>query len=157
MSSNSSSTADCLETRYWYSFLASSLIVFFAGIAFISFYRFFVWICCQRAANTVPPPGASPKVANHSGTVNPPPQKRKGSASVNATNNAGAPAQKSPDSEIGYITEAKDWAGELISGQTTTGRILVSSELSYTQWKGALFFLHLELIPTYLSRLLIVR
>ncbi|XP_056020350.1 calcium-activated potassium channel slowpoke-like isoform X8 [Ostrea edulis] len=125
MSSNSSSTADCLETRYWYSFLASSLIVFFAGIAFISFYRFFVWICCQRAANTVPPPGASPKVANHSGTVNPPPQKRKGSASVNATNNAGAPAQKSPDSEIGYITEAKDWAGELISGQTTTGRILV--------------------------------
>jgi hypothetical protein len=24
------------------------------------------------------------------------------------------------------MTEAKDWAGELISGQTTTGRILVS-------------------------------
>jgi len=26
-----------------------------------------------------------------------------------------------------FMTEAKDWAGELISGQTTTGRILVSS------------------------------
>lgn len=25
-----------------------------------------------------------------------------------------------------FMTEAKDWAGELISGQTTTGRILVS-------------------------------
>lgn len=25
------------------------------------------------------------------------------------------------------MTEAKDWAGELISGQTTTGRILVST------------------------------
>ena len=28
--------------------------------------------------------------------------------------------------EVGWMTEAKDWAGELISGQTTTGRILVS-------------------------------
>uniref|UniRef100_A0A1I8JLK2 BK channel n=1 Tax=Macrostomum lignano TaxID=282301 RepID=A0A1I8JLK2_9PLAT len=27
--------------------------------------------------------------------------------------------------EVGWLTEAKDWAGELISGQTTTGRILV--------------------------------
>lgn len=27
--------------------------------------------------------------------------------------------------QIGWATEAKDWAGELISGQTTTGRILV--------------------------------
>ena len=26
---------------------------------------------------------------------------------------------------VGWMTEAKDWAGELISGQTTTGRILV--------------------------------
>lgn len=28
--------------------------------------------------------------------------------------------------ELGWMTEAKDWAGELISGQSTTGRILVS-------------------------------
>ncbi|GBN86704.1 hypothetical protein AVEN_91683-1, partial [Araneus ventricosus] len=27
--------------------------------------------------------------------------------------------------EIGFMTEAKDWAGELISGQSTTGRILL--------------------------------
>lgn len=27
--------------------------------------------------------------------------------------------------ELGWMNEAKDWAGELISGQTTTGRILV--------------------------------
>jgi potassium large conductance calcium-activated channel subfamily M alpha protein 1 len=32
---------------------------------------------------------------------------------------------KTSDPEIGWMTEAKDWAGELISGQTTTGRILV--------------------------------
>lgn len=27
--------------------------------------------------------------------------------------------------DLGWIAEAKDWAGELISGQSTTGRILV--------------------------------
>lgn len=27
--------------------------------------------------------------------------------------------------ELGWVTEAKDWAGELISGQSTSGRILV--------------------------------
>lgn len=42
-------------------------------------------------------------------------------------NKPGSPAKpKGPDAEIGWVTEAKDWAGELISGQTTTGRILVS-------------------------------
>ena len=28
--------------------------------------------------------------------------------------------------DIGCVTAAKDWAGELISGQTNSGRILVS-------------------------------
>lgn len=37
-----------------------------------------------------------------------------------------------PDAEIGWVTEAKDWAGELISGQTTTGRILVSTFIMIT-------------------------
>lgn len=32
-----------------------------------------------------------------------------------------------------FMTEAKDWAGELISGQTTTGRILVSYLLNIDQ------------------------
>jgi len=31
--------------------------------------------------------------------------------------------------QIGWATEAKDWAGELISGQSTTGRILVCRSL----------------------------
>jgi len=30
--------------------------------------------------------------------------------------------------DLGWMTEAKDWAGELISGQSTTGRILVSAQ-----------------------------
>lgn len=29
------------------------------------------------------------------------------------------------DVHVGWMTEAKDWAGELISGQTKTGRVLV--------------------------------
>ena len=33
-----------------------------------------------------------------------------------------------------FMSEAKDWAGELISGQTGTGRILVS-KLGIIQWK----------------------
>lgn len=35
--------------------------------------------------------------------------------------------EQEPDAEVGWMTEAKDWAGELISGQTTTGRILVGN------------------------------
>lgn len=119
---NVTSSDDCLQKRYWYYFLASSLIVFFAGIAFILIYRLIIWLCCLASS---PPHGASPKVGNHPGTVNPPPPKRKGSTN-NINSTATNPSlQKTPDSEIGYITEAKDWAGELISGQTTTGRILV--------------------------------
>ena len=38
---------------------------------------------------------------------------------------SGAPEAKEDEAQIGWVTEAKDWAGELISGQTTTGRILV--------------------------------
>lgn len=36
--------------------------------------------------------------------------------------------EKEPEKQddIGWVTSAKDWAGELISGQTTSGRILVS-------------------------------
>ena len=32
---------------------------------------------------------------------------------------------KGTDPEIGWVTTAKDYAGELISGQSTSGRILV--------------------------------
>ena len=34
--------------------------------------------------------------------------------------------KRSSEVQVGWVTEAKDWSGELISGQTTTGRILVS-------------------------------
>lgn len=34
--------------------------------------------------------------------------------------------QADQQTQVGWMTEAKDWAGELISGQSATGRILVS-------------------------------
>jgi hypothetical protein len=34
-------------------------------------------------------------------------------------------ASRGTDHEIGWVTTAKDYAGELISGQSTSGRILV--------------------------------
>jgi hypothetical protein len=43
---------------------------------------------------------------------------------------------ESSDNDVGWMTEAKDWAGELISGQTTTGRILVSNRLEAVMCDG---------------------
>lgn len=43
--------------------------------------------------------------------------------------------KKSGEVQVGWVTEAKDWSGELISGQTTTGRILVSD----TNWLVKIF------------------
>ena len=37
----------------------------------------------------------------------------------------GEQVRKDEPVQIGWMTEAKDWAGELISGQSMTGRILV--------------------------------
>ena len=99
-------TADelCLEDRHWYAFLCSSLITFFVGLLLVLSWQIFAWLCCQRKASTVQKPGS--------------PQK---------------PGLKGPETEIGWVMEAKDWAGELISGQTTTGRILVSLQSLF--WK----------------------
>lgn len=37
----------------------------------------------------------------------------------------GVPPQLPGSNDLGWVNEMKDWAGELISGQSTTGRILV--------------------------------
>lgn len=90
---------DCLNDRHWYAFLCSSLITFFGGLFLVLSWRILSWLCCQRKTVVA--------LAGRSGY-------RKG---------------EPVNSEVGWVTEAKDWAGELISGQTTTGRILVSFTL----------------------------
>ena len=93
---------ECLKDRHWYAFLCSSFITFFSGLFLVLSFRIISWLLCQRTVAEAD--AATP--ARHG------PGYKKGEV-VNA--------------EVGWVTEAKDWAGELISGQTTTGRILVNN------------------------------
>jgi potassium large conductance calcium-activated channel subfamily M alpha member 1 len=90
---------ECLIDRKWWCFLLSSIFTFLAGLLIVLLWRAFVFICCRKE------PELSP---------NDPKQKEQKA-------NRGK-----QEFEGTFMTEAKDWAGELISGQTTTGRILVS-------------------------------
>lgn len=65
----------------------------------------------------------------------------------NPTNNQPAEKKKGPDekeeavaSEVGWMTSVKDWAGVMISAQTLTGRVLVSSKLAVAADQFRLFF-----------------
>ena len=106
-----SSSSEEVPTRQWYAFLCSSLITFFVGLLLVLTWRIFAWLCCQNGA------GAD-------GLASKPGTPVKGGVTGDAAKGGAPPA------EIGWVTEAKDWAGELISGQTTTGRILVSERIS---------------------------
>ena len=110
MADNSSLTGsvECRKgDRMWYAFLASSLVTFGLGFVIIVIWRFLTWICCRKRNNIQAAYKPTVVIGQKPGS---------GSSLFN----------KNPDPEIGWMTEAKDWAGELISGQTTTGRILVS-------------------------------
>ncbi|XP_018306627.1 calcium-activated potassium channel slowpoke isoform X4 [Mycetomoellerius zeteki] len=88
----------CLKERKWWCFLLSSIFTFLAGLLIVLLWRAFAFLCCRKE------PELSP---------NDPKQKEQKTA------------RQGKEFEGTFMTEAKDWAGELISGQTTTGRILV--------------------------------
>ncbi|XP_055617644.1 calcium-activated potassium channel slowpoke isoform X3 [Toxorhynchites rutilus septentrionalis] len=90
---------DCLKVRKWWCFLLSSIFTFLAGLLVVLLWRAFAFLCCRKEPELAP---------------NDPKQKEQK-----------ASRQGKQDFEGTFMTEAKDWAGELISGQTTTGRILV--------------------------------
>nr|KAG5710214.1 hypothetical protein BaRGS_006733 [Batillaria attramentaria] len=91
----------------------STLITFGAGLVVILIYRLIAWLCCRKKKNVqVSYKGGAAKQSK--GDVGEQGGQRQGGSMLN----------KTPDPEVGWMTEAKDWAGELISGQTTTGRIL---------------------------------
>ncbi|XP_054269071.1 calcium-activated potassium channel slowpoke-like isoform X1 [Macrosteles quadrilineatus] len=92
--------AECLKERKWWCFLLSSIFTFLAGLLIVLLWRVFAFLCCRKE------PELSP---------NDPKQKEQKAAR----------SQGKQEFEGTFMTEAKDWAGELISGQTTTGRILV--------------------------------
>ncbi|XP_022672641.1 calcium-activated potassium channel slowpoke-like isoform X3 [Varroa destructor] len=106
---------ECLKTRKWYCFLLSSIFTFLAGLFIILIWRAFAFLCCSRKRKA----SAAGKAAQ---------AKAAAQAAQEAAGGQGASQRKAPGegaTEIGLMTEAKDWAGGLISGQTTTGRILV--------------------------------
>lgn len=103
---------ECLQERKWWCFLLSSIFTFLAGLLIVLLWRAFAFICCRKE------PELSP---------NDPKQKEQKA-------NRGK-----QEFEGTFMTEAKDWAGELISGQTTTGRILVS----FRQEKSFYMMMHL--------------
>lgn len=90
---------ECLKGRKWWCFLLSSIFTFLAGLLVVLLWRACAFVCCRKE------PELSP---------NDPKQKEQK-----------ANRQGKQEFEGTFMTEAKDWAGELISGQTTTGRILV--------------------------------
>ncbi|XP_059056803.1 calcium-activated potassium channel slowpoke isoform X18 [Achroia grisella] len=90
---------DCLSVRKWWCFLLSSIFTFLAGLLVVVVWRACAFVCCRKEPELAP---------------NDPKQKEQKAA-----------RQGKQEFEGTFMTEAKDWAGELISGQTTTGRILV--------------------------------
>ncbi|GIY30940.1 calcium-activated potassium channel slowpoke [Caerostris darwini] len=101
----------CLKERKWWCFLLSSVITCLVGIFIILFWRACVFMCCSSKSTNASSSQAASKTKV-----------------PGENNNKGANSGKEV-AEIGFMTEAKDWAGELISGQSTTGRILVSLSL----------------------------
>jgi potassium large conductance calcium-activated channel subfamily M alpha member 1 len=91
---------ECLSVRKWWCFLLSSIFTFLAGLTIVLVWRALAFIFCRKEPELAP---------------NDPKQKEQRSQ-----------RQNKQEFEGTFVTEAKDWAGELISGQTTTGRILVS-------------------------------
>lgn len=91
---------ECLLIRRWWFFLLSSIFTFLLGLLVVLVWRVISFLCCRK----------EPEFCQHD-----PKQKE----SKNSR-------QNKQEFEGTFMTEAKDWAGELISGQTTTGRILVS-------------------------------
>lgn len=92
----------CLLERKWWCFLLSSVFTFLAGLLIVLLWRFFAFLFTRKQPAELATPGcpnSEPKKET----------KRQGKQEFEGT----------------FMTEAKDWAGELISGQTTTGRILV--------------------------------
>lgn len=102
-----SDVIDCdPEERLWYYFFMSSIGTLIAGILMVLFGRL-VAECHKRVS----------KRKNNR-------MKKVGDTNKAKVKNSNGNLDKQDD--IGCITAAKDWAGELISGQTNSGRILVS-------------------------------
>ena len=89
------------------------MITCFSGIFIVLIYRLIEFLCAGASSNS---------------QSNAPNSKQKGQMPSLPVKDVKAtiPSELPLNKDLGWMTEAKDWAGELISGQSTTGRILVS-------------------------------
>lgn len=94
----------CPSTRYWYVFISSSLITFGVGLVLLVTWKLGKWLKKTFMQDL-----------------------RKMQSDV-------AAEEVEYEYAIGWLTEAKDWAGELLSGQRKIGRVLVSY-LAYFHFK----------------------
>uniref|UniRef100_A0A5S6QWD3 BK channel n=1 Tax=Trichuris muris TaxID=70415 RepID=A0A5S6QWD3_TRIMR len=122
----------CLEQRYYWCFLLSSIVTFCLSMLCVVSWRIVTYIC-------VDPSGLDEPHRIKYDVLDDPDAVKAKEASLNGANQSATQSRRSPvticgsggaqerveGSQVGWMTEAKDWAGELISGQSTTGRILV--------------------------------
>ncbi|CAD5218532.1 unnamed protein product [Bursaphelenchus okinawaensis] len=108
----------CLDDRKYWCFLLSSIVTFCVSMLLVVLWRIITHLCCQPPEREAipPPPPEYYKTGSTSGSIAGPPLTK---AELNRV------TAKEEQVQIGWMTEAKDWAGELISGQSMTGRILV--------------------------------
>ncbi|GMR58488.1 hypothetical protein PMAYCL1PPCAC_28683 [Pristionchus mayeri] len=101
----------CLEERKYWCFMLSSIVTFCVSMLLVVAWRIITHLFCQRREKD-----DEPRVAP---------------SAITANGNKHLALPKSEfegikqEEKLGWMTEAKDWAGELISGQSLTGRFLV--------------------------------
>lgn len=110
--------AACLEHRKWWAFLLSSVITFAVGLFIVLAFRLGEFMCCGRHEVTNPGPKGSKQALQAARE-----QAQQLRRESQVQREAGGRCFFMHN--LDWVTEAKDWAGALISGQTTTGRILV--------------------------------
>ena len=99
LTDSSHSDPECLADRKWWCFLLSSILSFIVGVFSVLLIRACAAVCCRKVADFTP-------------------AEQKKQAEEEKRLEGGQTGD--------FMAGAKDWAGELISGQTGTGRILVS-------------------------------
>ena len=103
---------ECLKERKWWCFLLSSVFTFVLGLLSVIVIRIVQRIFFQKPED------------NDSEE-----DKLKAKEEAKKLRLHGQNPEVEDDGD--FMSEAKDWAGELISGQTGTGRILVSWQCTF--------------------------
>lgn len=98
---------ECLKERKWWCFLLSSIFTFLMGVSSVVLVRGIVSVCCKKDEEDEFTQAELRRQEDEAKKLR-----------LQGQNPDGGP-------EGDFMSEAKDWAGELISGQTGTGRILV--------------------------------